>query len=182
MRLGKNVKTMRSKSNDSTMGQRGSIRRIGWDGSFTCLPCPDHLGTLHKCTLLTYLQIPLGIEEPEKLDKFSHEPGPTGLVACSKPRTIIAVEVFVEEYVVTPVGIALELMRPSVDGSPTLVTAREDPCESVGDLLAHFKEVHHLPGPRWTLNFEVVAVVKIEVQERPDDESVNRHPDRSPPV
>ena len=31
--------------------------------------------------LFTHLQDPLGVQEPVKLDKFGHEPGPAGLVA-----------------------------------------------------------------------------------------------------
>ena len=48
--------------------------------------------------------------------------------------------------------------------------------------LAHLEEVHHLAGPGGAFNLEVVAVVEVEVQERPDDEGVHRHPDRPPPV
>ncbi len=87
-------------------------------------------------------------------------------MARSKPRAIIAVEVFVEEEMVAPMGIVLERLRSPVDGSPALVVADVDPGEAVGDLLTHFKEVHQLAGPGGTFNFEVVAVVEVEVQER----------------
>jgi len=97
------------------------------DNSVSSLPAPRALGTLHKCGFPAHLQDPLGIQETVKLYKFGHEPGPTGLVAGAKPRAIITVEVFVKEYVITPVGVALELLRSAVDGSPALLVTGEDP-------------------------------------------------------
>ena len=71
-------------------------------------------------------------------------PGPAGLVARAEPGAVVAVEVLVEEDVVAPVGIGLELLRAAVDGSPAVLVAQEDAGEPVGDLLGHLEEVHHL--------------------------------------
>jgi hypothetical protein len=42
--------------------------------------------------------------------------------------------------------------------------------------------VHHPAGTGRAFNLEVVAVVEVEVQERPDKYGIDRHPDRTPPV
>ena len=39
-----------------------------------------------------------------------------------------------------------------------------------------------LPEPGGAFDLEVVAVVQVEVQQRPDDQRVHRHPDRAAPV
>ena len=103
-------------------------------------------------------------------------------MACAQSGAVVAVEVLVEQDVVAPVGIALEFLRATIDGTPAMLVAGEDPGEPVGDLFAHLEQVHHLPGTCGAFDFEVVAVIEIEVPERPDDEQVDRHPDRSPPV
>ena len=143
---------------------------------------PSGAGFLSERGLSAYFQGPLGIEEAVKLDEFGHESGPAGLVTGAQPGTIVAMEVFKEVDVVAPEWIALELFRAAIDGSPAMFVAQEDPGEPVRDLLADLEEVHELAGSRGTFDFEVVAVVQIEVQQRPDNERVHRHPDRSPPV
>ena len=66
-------------------------------------------------------------------------------MAGAQPGAVVAVEVFVEQDVIAPVGIGLELLRAAVDRTPAMLIAQEDPGEPVGDLLAHLEEVHHLP-------------------------------------
>ena len=131
--------------------------------STPCLPLRPYAPFRNAAPLPTS-RSPLGIKEPVKLDIFGHEPGPAGLVAGAKPCAIVTVEVFVKEYVIAPVGVALELLCSAVDGSPALIVAGENPGEPVGDFLAHFEEVHHLAGPRGAFDLEVVAVVEVEVR------------------
>jgi hypothetical protein len=83
------------------------------EGGFGRALHPDALpGMLHPAALTTpkypslsvflegspfaYLQGPLGIQEAKKLDELGHDPGPAGLMACAKPRAIVAVEVLIE--------------------------------------------------------------------------------------
>jgi hypothetical protein len=122
------------------------------------------------------------IEEAVKLDKYGNESCPAGLVAGAQPGTIVAVEVFKEVDVVAPERITLEFFHTAIDGSPTNFVAQEDAGEPVSNLFAHFKEVHQFARPGGAFDFEVVAVVEIEVQERPDNECVHGHPDRTAPI
>ena len=50
------------------------------------------------------------------------------------------------------------------------------------DLPGHLEQGHQLPGPGRALHLELVAVEGIQIQEAPDDEHVDRHPDRAAPV
>jgi len=50
-------------------------------------------------------------------------------MAGAQPGTMIAVEVFIEENVVAPERIILELFRAAVDGSPPTFVTQENPGE-----------------------------------------------------
>ncbi len=102
---------------------------------------PSHF--LKTCHLAAF-QSPLRIQKAIELDELGHEPGPTGLMARAQPCTVVTVEVFVEQHVIPPMGIGLELLRAAVHRTPALLIAQEDPSEPIGDLLAHLEQVHHL--------------------------------------
>ena len=65
-------------------------------------------------------------------------------MARTQSGAVVAVEVFVKQNVVAPMGIGLELLRAAVDRTLTLFIPQEDPAEPLRDLLAHLEEVHHL--------------------------------------
>ena len=62
---------------------------------------------------LAGIQKLLRIHTTEQLDQFCDYAGPSGLVAGSQARAVIAVEVLVEQYVVFPQRIGLEFLRAS---------------------------------------------------------------------
>src|SRR5215471_7227095 len=108
--------------------------------------------------------------------------GPAGLVAGTEARSVVAVEVLVEEYVGAPQRIFLEHLNPAVDGTPAAgvpeKNAAQPPCELLCDLI----EGHLLARSRRALDREVVAVVPVVLVQRANDQSVDRHPDRTSPV
>src|SRR5271167_4026123 len=59
-------------------------------------------GVLRKCAFFAGIQKRLRVETTKKLDQLRHDAGPTGLVTGAQAGTVIAVEIFVEEYVVPP--------------------------------------------------------------------------------
>src|SRR5258705_9490572 len=136
------------------------------------------LRNFRECGLSTCSQDPRGVEEAKELDEFGHESCPTGLVTGAQPGTIVAMEVFIEVDVVAPVRIRLELFRSAVDWSLAMRVAQENPGEPVRDFLADLEEGHEFPGSRGSFDFEVVAVIQVEAQQRTDNASVHRHPDR----
>jgi hypothetical protein len=87
-------------------------------------------------------------------------------VTGAQPGTIVAMEVFKEVDVVAPEWITLELFRAAIDRPPAMFVAQEDANEPVRDLLTHLEEVHEFPGSPGAFDFEVVAVIQIEVISR----------------
>ena len=69
----------------------------------------------------------LGIEKSKELDQLGDEPGPSRLVACAQPCAVIPMEVLVEENVIPPVGVGLELLRAAINMPPAMFVAGEGP-------------------------------------------------------
>lgn len=84
-------------------------------------------------------------------------------MAGAEPGTIISVEVLVKEDVIAPMGIVLELLSAAIDRSMAILVPQEDAGETIGDLLAHVEKIHQVAGARGTFDFEVVAVIEVEV-------------------
>ena len=124
----------------------------------------------------------LRIELSEQLDQLRHHSCPSGLVARAEPRPVVAVKILIEEDQIAPLGIGLELLGSSVHRPATAVVAQEDPRQAIRNLFGDFEQVHHLSGPGRALDRERVAVVRVEVQQGPDQHHVDRHPDRAAPV
>ncbi len=56
------------------------------------------------------------------------------------------------------------------------------PGQAIGDFVGDLEEVHQVAGTSGALDFEVVAVIRKIVHQGADDQRVDRHPDRSPPI
>ena len=52
----------------------------------------------------------LGIEVAEYLDQSRHHTGPTGLMTGADAGAVVAVEIFLEQQMIPPVRIRLELL------------------------------------------------------------------------
>lgn len=116
------------------------------------------------------------------LDEPGDDAGPSGLVARSQPCTVVAVEVLVEEDVIAPVRVLLELRYGSKGRAPAVLITEEDAFEPVLDLLAYLVEVHPLARAGGALDSKAVSVERIEIEQAPDDQEVHREPDGSTPV
>jgi hypothetical protein len=60
-----------------------------------------------------------------KLDDASNATRPAGLVTGSNAGSVVAVEVFVEQDVVLPIGVGLEFFRCSIDRAATVAIGQE---------------------------------------------------------
>src|SRR5512147_904791 len=98
--------------------------------------------------------------------------------ACSD----IAVEVFIEKYVVSPIWIFLELLCASVNRTFARFIAQENPCQAVSNFVCNFEQVHLFSRSCRELNLKVVAIIQIEAEQRPDDEHIHGHPNRPAPI
>src|SRR3984893_15279155 len=79
------------------------------------------------------LQKGLGIELAEDLDQAGDDPGPTRLMAGADPGAVVAVEVFVKQQIVAPMGIALECLGAAEHRPPSALVAQKYPGQPIGD-------------------------------------------------
>ena len=111
------------------------------------------------------------------------EAGPSGLVAGAEPGAVVAVEVLVEQHEVLPVrdrsGTARCRRTPAGArrSSGRKIDASRRPSSS-----ATSNSVHCVARAGRALDLEVVAVVRVQVQQAAQDEVVDGEPHRPPPV
>src|SRR4051794_6631641 len=105
---------------------------------------------------------------PLLLDQLGDEAGPAGLVARAQARTVVAVEVLVEEQMVAPVRVDLDFLRPAEDRPPALLVAQEDADQPPGELVGDLIEAEELARAGRALHPEIVAVVVVELLDRLD--------------
>src|SRR5207248_3600648 len=63
---------------------------------------------------------------PALLEQFGDEAGPAGLMVGPKAGAVVAVEVFIEQNQIAPIGIALEDFGSPSDGPAARVVAQEN--------------------------------------------------------
>src|SRR5258705_3950066 len=143
------------------------------------MPAAMHLSMHFMRTPLEQLACADG---PEELDQRGDESRPPGLMAGTEPRAVVAVEVLVEEQMVAPVRVGLELLGTAEHRTAAPFVPEKDARQPCGNLPGDFEEIHHDAGPGGALDREAVAVVRVELQERADQQRVHRHPDWSAPV
>jgi hypothetical protein len=102
----------------------------------------------------------------------------------ARPETgsVVTVEVFVEQEVVTPVRVLLKLARPPVHRPPAVAVAEEDAGQPPIDVLGDLVEVHIPAGARRTFDGEILAVIGVILQQGADNQAVDGHPDWPTPV
>ena len=93
---------------------------------------PRHGSLSNEAALLAALEHLSCVQHPRTAGSASRDdPGPAGLVARAEAGAVVAVEVFVEQDVVAPVRIVLELLGAAVHRPPAVLVAQEDAREAV---------------------------------------------------
>src|SRR5271166_4669363 len=105
------------------------------------------------------------VDTAEDLDQLRDHARPSGLVAGSEASAIIAVEIFVEQYVVSPQRIGLEFLRTSEHRSPAGLVPQKDTFQTIGNFVGHLEQVHQLARAGGTLDLEIVAVIQIVLEQ-----------------
>src|SRR5262249_30654055 len=105
-----------------------------------------------------------------------------GLMAGPESGPVVAVEVLVKQEVIAPMEIFLKLPVAPVNRTLAIRVPEKDPSEPTRDLFSHLEQGSLLPGTRGTFDGEIVAIVQMILKQRPNDQNVHGHPDRSPPV
>src|SRR5262245_11153598 len=94
---------------------------------------------------LAEVEVLLGRARGEQLHGSGDDAGPAGLVTRAEPRSVVAVEVLVEEDEISPVRILPELLGAAVHRPPALRVSQEDARESTGDFFGNLVQVHPSP-------------------------------------
>jgi hypothetical protein len=86
--------------------------------------------------------------------------GPASLVTGANARTVITVEVFVEQDQIAPVRVRLKLFRSAIDRPPSILVAKEDAFESLGELSRNLMQRGIVARASWELDLQVVAIIR----------------------
>ena len=113
------------------------------------------------------------------LKQSRSERRPTGLMACAKTAAGFAVEVFVEQNQITPVGVGAVFFNTSMTRALAMFIRQEDAREPARKLVRNFLECKHFPRTYWTLYFQLIAVEMVVAFECFDDEVIDWEPDRA---
>ena len=122
------------------------------------------------------------IEFAKNFDQQGDDAGSTRLVAGADAGTVVAVEILVEEDVILPIRIFLELFGSSVNRAPAVPIPQENTGESSSDFFGHFEQSHVPSGASWAFHLKVVAVELIQVQQSAYEQAIHGHPYGSSPI
>ena len=94
-----------------------------------------------------------GSRNPKSWIVFATNPVHPVWWLAPSPGAVVGVEVLVEEDVVAPVGVGLEFLRSTVDGTPTLFITQEDAGKPVRNLLGSPRRGSSACLNRWGTQF-----------------------------
>ena len=66
------------------------------------------------------------------LEQLGYQAGPAGLVAGAEAGAVVAVEVFVEQDVIAPMRVGLELVGAAEHGTAAVLVAKKEPGQAAG--------------------------------------------------
>ena len=97
------------------------------------------------------------------LNQHCHEASPARLVTCAKSRAAITVKVFMEQKIVTPVEITLQLVVFPIIRAVSRLAPQEKADEALREFISHLLQGQILARSRRALDLKIVAVVMIEL-------------------
>src|SRR5271157_6229244 len=87
------------------------------------------------------IQEGLGIQLAEDLDQAGDDTGPSRLVARTEAGAVVAMEVFVEQQMVAPMGIVLEFVGSPVHRTAAGFVAQKDSGQPIGNFPRDLEQV-----------------------------------------
>src|SRR5215831_15309997 len=124
----------------------------------------------------------LGVGGRKQMHAAGEDTGPAGLMASTEAGAIVAMKVLVEREVIAPMWILLKRAGTPVDWPPAMIVPQKHADQPALDLLGDLIQIHLSARARGTFDREITAVIGVILQQAPDNQGVDRHPDRSAPV
>src|SRR5215831_19998873 len=103
-------------------------------------------------------------------------------MAGTKAGTVIAVEIFVKQYEVTPVWVLLEHLRLAIYGPAPVRVTQEETRQPTRQLFGHLPEGRLTLGAGRQWDQQAITVKVMQPLQRLDEQVIHREPDRTTPV
>jgi hypothetical protein len=95
-------------------------------------------------------------------DQGSDQAGPPRLMTRANPSAVVTVKVFVEQNVVTPVGIGLKRLTAAIDRATTRAISLEQGDQPLRKGDRDVSQRHVLSRPGGTFNLKIIAPVMVK--------------------
>src|SRR5580704_6885161 len=103
-------------------------------------------------------------------------------MGSARPSRGVSIKEFIEGHVITEILIFLEARVKSIYLANSFTVLEEDFRQAIGEFHCDLVDGEKYSRPRGALDFEIVAVIVVELLQRLDDEEVHRKPDGTTPV
>src|SRR6516164_3867882 len=102
---------------------------------------------LGKGARLSGLQKLACVDAAEQFDQLGDQARPSGLVTGAQSCAVVSMEILIEENVVLPIRIGLELLRPTIDRPSAGLILKKNPRQTVSDFSATSNRFIWFPEP-----------------------------------
>ena len=111
---------------------------------------------------------------PLLLNQLGNQPCPAGLMACAQSRAVIAMKVFMEEDMVSPVWVLLQERVVAIERPSAALIAQEETDQPVREFIGNGIERQILARPGGTFDQKIIAIVVMELLQRFDQQIIDR--------
>jgi mandelate racemase/muconate lactonizing enzyme-like protein len=95
---------------------------------------------------------------PPLIQQSGNKTGPPCLMRCTQACTIVTVEVLIEQQMVPPMGVVLELLCPSKDRTAAVVAPSKERDHAVCDLAGDLSQLNFFSIATWHDYLKRIAV------------------------
>src|ERR1700682_2172833 len=96
-------------------------------------------------------------------EKSCHQTGPAGLVRGTDTTSGVAVEIFVEKYIIAKMRVLLQVGIVAIHRTSAALIPEKKACQAGGQLICDLIEGDEFSRVCRAFNFEIVAVVVMKI-------------------
>src|SRR5262249_20022160 len=163
-------------STSITAGKRESTSHVS-----RLAPRRLHLYLVQGCCFAEFEHL-LGGAGREHMHGSGADAGPAGLMAGAEAGAVVTGKVLIEQQIIAPARVLLKRAGAPVDRPAATLVPQKDTGQAARELLSDLIQGQVPAGARGTFDREIIAVIGVILQQAPDNQRVDRHPDWSAPV